>query len=78
MNIYFKLDDDTLITNQQRWTIRYTLRSHYDAVRAMQFHPVEPYLITASEDGTAKLWDLNASNYNNSMNNNKSNLFLLI
>lgn len=24
----------------------------------MQFHPVEPVLITASEDGTAKVWDL--------------------
>lgn len=43
-----------------RWGIRYSLRSHYDAVRAMQFHPVEPLLITASEDGTAKLWNLNA------------------
>ncbi|KAF7636957.1 hypothetical protein Mgra_00003697 [Meloidogyne graminicola] len=27
----------------------------------MQFHPIEPVLITASEDGTAKLWDLNSS-----------------
>lgn len=59
------------MVNQQHWTIRYTLRSHYDAVRAMQFHPVEPFLITASEDGTAKLWDLNASNYI-LLNNNKS------
>lgn len=24
----------------------------------MQFHPVEPVLITSSEDGTAKLWNL--------------------
>lgn len=44
-----------------RWNIRYTLRSHYDSIRAMQFHPVEPVLITASEDGTAKLWNLNSS-----------------
>uniref|UniRef100_A0A7E4W249 Striatin domain-containing protein n=1 Tax=Panagrellus redivivus TaxID=6233 RepID=A0A7E4W249_PANRE len=41
-----------------RWNLKYTLRSHYDAVRAIQFHPVEPVLITASEDGTAKLWNL--------------------
>lgn len=27
----------------------------------MQFHPVEPVLITAGEDGTAKLWHLNGA-----------------
>ncbi|KAL7077091.1 hypothetical protein ACQ4LE_003688 [Meloidogyne hapla] len=49
-------------TSQQlHWNILYTLRSHYDSIRAMQFHPIEPVLITASEDGTAKLWDLNNS-----------------
>jgi striatin 1/3/4 len=52
-------DDDQLLVNQQRWNIRFTLRSHYDSIRAMQFHPIEPVLITASEDGTAKLWNLN-------------------
>jgi striatin 1/3/4 len=51
-------DDSSLSV---RWNLKYTLRSHYDAVRAIQFHPVEPVLITASEDGTAKLWNLNDS-----------------
>nr|CAD2191678.1 unnamed protein product [Meloidogyne enterolobii] len=46
---------------QLHWNVHYTLRSHYDSIRAMQFHPIEPVLITASEDGTAKLWDLNSS-----------------
>ncbi|KAI1717037.1 striatin [Ditylenchus destructor] len=55
------VDDDQLLANQQRWSIRFTLRSHYDSIRAMQFHPLQPVLITASEDGTAKLWDLNAA-----------------
>ncbi|KAI3422617.1 hypothetical protein GPALN_013117 [Globodera pallida] len=56
----FDEDDDDGV-QKLRWNIRYTLRSHYDSIRAMQFHPVEPVLITASEDGTAKLWDLSHS-----------------
>ena len=32
--------------------------SHFDGVRALAFHPVEPVLITASEDHTLKLWNL--------------------
>uniref|UniRef100_A0A0N5AW51 WD_REPEATS_REGION domain-containing protein n=1 Tax=Syphacia muris TaxID=451379 RepID=A0A0N5AW51_9BILA len=48
-------DDDT---SHIRWNLKFTLRSHFDSLRAMQFHPVEPVLITASEDGTAKLWNL--------------------
>ncbi|GFW68341.1 hypothetical protein TNCV_2263301 [Trichonephila clavipes] len=31
---------------------------HFDGVRALAFHPVEPVLITASEDHTLKLWNL--------------------
>ncbi|KAI6205692.1 Striatin-3 [Aphelenchoides besseyi] len=43
---------------QVQWKIRFTLRSHFDSVRVMQFHPFEPVLVTASEDGTAKMWNL--------------------
>ena len=32
--------------------------SHFDGVRAAAFHPVEPVLVTASEDHTLKLWNL--------------------
>jgi striatin 1/3/4 len=35
-----------------------TLRSHFDAVRCLSFHPSESLLLTASEDATAKLWSL--------------------
>ena len=35
-----------------------SLSSHFDGVRALTFHPVEPVLITASEDHTLKLWNL--------------------
>uniref|UniRef100_A0A0N5BXD3 WD_REPEATS_REGION domain-containing protein n=1 Tax=Strongyloides papillosus TaxID=174720 RepID=A0A0N5BXD3_STREA len=41
-------------TTSIKWAFRYTFRSHYDVIRQMQFHPVEPLMITASEDGTAK------------------------
>ncbi|KRX31766.1 Striatin, partial [Trichinella sp. T6] len=34
------------------------LRSHFDGIRALAFHPVEPVLVTASEDHTLKMWNL--------------------
>jgi len=40
------------------WNAKYTLRSHFDGVRALAFHPIEPVLVTASEDHTLKLWNL--------------------
>jgi WD40 repeat protein len=48
-----------------QWKIRFTLRSHLDSVRAMQFHPFEPVLITASEDSTLKMWSLDEKAYEN-------------
>jgi striatin 1/3/4 len=35
--------------------------SHFDAIRAVVFHPVEPALITAGEDHVVKLWNLQKS-----------------
>ncbi|XP_059086744.1 striatin-3-like isoform X2 [Tigriopus californicus] len=43
---------------RKTWSAKYTLRSHFDGVRALGFHPLEPVLITASEDQTLKLWNL--------------------
>ncbi|XP_020732456.1 striatin-3 isoform X4 [Odocoileus virginianus] len=43
---------------RKTWNPKYTLRSHFDGVRALAFHPVEPVLATASEDHTLKLWNL--------------------
>nr|XP_041568464.1 striatin-4 isoform X2 [Taeniopygia guttata] len=40
------------------WSPRLTLRSHFDAVRAVAFVPCHPALVTASEDATLKLWNL--------------------
>lgn len=45
-------------TFRKTWNPKYTLRSHFDGVRALAFHPVEPCLVTVSEDHTLKLWNL--------------------
>lgn len=43
---------------RKTWVAKYTLRSHFDGVRALAFHPTESVLITGSEDHTLKLWNL--------------------
>ncbi|XP_052766999.1 striatin-3-like isoform X2 [Mya arenaria] len=43
---------------RKTWNAKYTLRSHFDGVRTLAFHPTEPVLITGSEDHTLKLWNL--------------------
>uniref|UniRef100_A0A8C3JZQ1 Striatin 4 n=1 Tax=Calidris pygmaea TaxID=425635 RepID=A0A8C3JZQ1_9CHAR len=43
---------------KKTWSPKFTLRSHYDAVRGLAFLPAEAALVTASEDGTLKLWNL--------------------
>ncbi|KAG7306007.1 hypothetical protein JYU34_008577 [Plutella xylostella] len=45
-------------TFRKTWNAKYTLRSHFDGVRALAFHPTEAALVTASEDHTLKLWNL--------------------
>lgn len=43
---------------RKTWNLKFTLRSHFDSVRGLAFHPVEPVLVTASEDQTLRLWNL--------------------
>ncbi|XP_077574893.1 striatin-like isoform X2 [Stigmatopora nigra] len=43
---------------RKTWNAKFILRSHFDALRGLAFHPVEPVLVTASDDGTLKLWNL--------------------
>lgn len=40
------------------WSKKYVLRGHFDAVRSVAFHPSEPCLFSASEDGLVMLWAL--------------------
>jgi striatin 1/3/4 len=52
--------DNTGPCDMQRktWTAKYTLRSHFDGIRAVVFHPIEEVVITAGEDHVLKLWNL--------------------
>uniref|UniRef100_A0A8C4T280 Striatin n=1 Tax=Erpetoichthys calabaricus TaxID=27687 RepID=A0A8C4T280_ERPCA len=43
---------------RKTWNPKFTLRSHFDGIRGLAFHPVEPVLLTASEDHTLKMWNL--------------------
>lgn len=43
---------------KKTWNPKFTLRSHYDGIRALAFHHSQSALLTASEDGTLKLWNL--------------------
>ncbi|KAJ3352981.1 hypothetical protein GGF32_003234 [Allomyces javanicus] len=40
------------------WRPRLQLQHHLDAVRMVEYHPTDPVLASASEDGTVKLWNL--------------------
>ena len=44
------------VANQQMWVPQPPLRNHYDAVRAVCFHPRDLSLFTGSEDHTISLW----------------------
>uniref|UniRef100_A0A674C1Q8 Striatin n=1 Tax=Salmo trutta TaxID=8032 RepID=A0A674C1Q8_SALTR len=57
---------DSLMSNnkdaqRRTWDPKFTLRSHFDGIRGLAFHPVEPVLVTASEDHTLKMWNLQKS-----------------
>ncbi|KAF7686961.1 striatin-like isoform X1 [Silurus meridionalis] len=43
---------------RKTWNPKFSLRSHFDAIRGLAFHPTEPVLVTASEDHTLKMWNL--------------------
>ena len=44
--------------SSKRWSARYTMRSHLDAVTCVAFHPTEHMLVSGSEDRTLKIWNL--------------------
>ncbi|MGH0114920.1 UNVERIFIED_CONTAM: hypothetical protein FKN15_065844 [Acipenser sinensis] len=43
---------------KKTWNARFTLRSHFDGIRGLAFHPSQAVLLSAAEDGTLKLWNL--------------------
>ena len=46
---------------RRNWTRKFGLKGHFDAVRSIVFHPSEPYLFSAGEDGLVMLWNLRRS-----------------
>ncbi|CAD5121811.1 DgyrCDS10282 [Dimorphilus gyrociliatus] len=50
--------ESTEDSSTKTWSAKYTLRSHFDAIRSVYFHPNEPILFTGSEDHTLKMWNL--------------------
>ncbi|KAG0043205.1 hypothetical protein BGZ83_011712 [Gryganskiella cystojenkinii] len=44
-----------------RWRPRVTLRRHMDTVRSIAFHPTHKSLLSGSEDGMLKYWNLESS-----------------
>ncbi|KAL5463206.1 hypothetical protein EMCRGX_G032085 [Ephydatia muelleri] len=41
----------------KKWENRYSMRSHFDAVTCVAFHPTDYVLVTGSEDCTLKVWN---------------------
>jgi WD40 repeat protein len=55
--------DDIIETNAntKKWHSVASLRSHLDAVRSLAFFSAEPVVVSASEDGTLKLWQVSSA-----------------
>ncbi|KJE91412.1 strn-prov protein [Capsaspora owczarzaki ATCC 30864] len=48
---------DTESGSHHQWKPKYTFRGHFDSVRSIAFHDTEPAVLSASDDGTIKLWN---------------------
>ncbi|KAG0219265.1 hypothetical protein BGX33_003811 [Mortierella sp. NVP41] len=44
-----------------RWRTKVTLKRHMDTVRSVAFHPTKKAILSGSEDGTMKFWNLEAA-----------------
>ncbi|KAF9923299.1 hypothetical protein FBU30_006640 [Linnemannia zychae] len=53
--------NDPAIDEPARWRPKITLRRHMDTVRSIAFHPSKKAIISGSEDGTMKFWNLEAA-----------------
>ncbi|KAF9970500.1 hypothetical protein BGZ73_006787 [Actinomortierella ambigua] len=54
-------DVDSSAKEPPRWRPKVCLRRHMDTVRSLAFHPVNKGLLSGSEDGTVKFWNLESS-----------------
>lgn len=46
------------VAETRLWRPRFSLRSHFDSVRAIAFHPNDMCMLSAAEDGTVKYWNM--------------------
>ncbi|KAI1311535.1 hypothetical protein EDD11_003451 [Mortierella claussenii] len=53
-------EGDSNLNEPIRWRPKVTLRRHLDTVRSIAFHPSDKALLSGSEDGTMKYWNLDA------------------
>lgn len=49
---------DAATDEPARWRPKVTLRRHMDTVRSIAFHPTKKAILSGSEDGTMKFWNL--------------------
>ncbi|KAG0231056.1 hypothetical protein BGW42_000532 [Actinomortierella wolfii] len=54
-------DTESATKEPPRWRPKVCLRRHMDTVRSIAFHPVNKAILSGSEDGTMKYWNLESS-----------------
>ena len=62
------LDDEKIEIKDEKkpftaWRPKFTLRNHLNTVRSLDYHPKEPILLSAGDDGCVKLWNLKAAGH---------------
>ncbi|KAF9318044.1 hypothetical protein BG006_003259, partial [Podila minutissima] len=53
-----KVDSGSLEDSAPRWRHKASLKRHLDSVSSLAFHPVNKSILTGSEDGTMRYWNL--------------------
>ncbi|KAG0204152.1 hypothetical protein BGX28_003803 [Mortierella sp. GBA30] len=54
-------ESERRVDEPARWRPKVTLRRHLDTVRSIAFHPISKAILSGSEDGTMKYWNLDAA-----------------
>ncbi|KAG0249921.1 hypothetical protein BG011_008803 [Mortierella polycephala] len=54
-------ESDVTVDEPACWRPKVALKRHFDTIRSIAFHPVNKSLLSGSEDGTMKYWNLESS-----------------
>lgn len=61
MDAEINIDEKNSVSSENKlWRPKITLKSHFDTVRSIAFHPNDLTLLSASDDGTVKMWPLDS------------------